>query len=342
MANSVTSVERWKAFYKTAAQFRDAAPWRWLRDRDIFGVRNPETDEIGWCCVMGAGGQHYALAVYDGNIGLQNYWHLATTDPSTAQFNPEYRNAGLCQKGWMVAFEDANMVYPQNKKHLKALGLSFRGSNQWIVATSLDPGLYPWPLEENQLPFVQLCLEQAMVVAEAQKGQSMLHSGDLFLVREQNKADGTWSNAYMDPDDFLGTPSLSPIKPSEKFNQEVKAMKRIKGCIVLANFLSTRNIEEKKGEQPQHPCVLLAIQYGSGYILAQEMIQYSKMAQSLENFLLRTFRTIKGVPMQIAYHHPPIGELLEDIAEKYDIELVEIDGDEDTILDVAEAFAPFL
>lgn len=147
MAINITAVERWKEFYKIAAKFRDAAPWGWLRDKDIFGVKNPETGEIGWCCIMGAAGQHYALAV-----------------------------------------------------------------------------------------------------------------------------------------------------------------------------------EEKKGDRPWHPCVLLAIQYGSGYILAQETAKYNELAQSLETFLLQTFVKIKGLPRQIAYHHPLIGVLLDDIAEKYDIDLVEIEG----------------
>ena len=62
----------WKALFSAAKRFKQHECWNHMWDSDIFGVKNPETGEIGYCCVMGQNGEHYGLGVYKGSLALFN------------------------------------------------------------------------------------------------------------------------------------------------------------------------------------------------------------------------------------------------------------------------------
>lgn len=41
------SLQEWKALYGAALEFKELAPWDWMHDCDIFGVKDPENGETG-------------------------------------------------------------------------------------------------------------------------------------------------------------------------------------------------------------------------------------------------------------------------------------------------------
>ena len=51
------TLEEWKALYEAAIEFRKIEPWNWVTETEIFGVQNPQTGEIGDCCIMGELGE---------------------------------------------------------------------------------------------------------------------------------------------------------------------------------------------------------------------------------------------------------------------------------------------
>jgi len=53
MPEQAPSLEEWKGLYEAAVRLRELAPWEWMYDSDIFGVKNPYTGEVGYCCVLG-------------------------------------------------------------------------------------------------------------------------------------------------------------------------------------------------------------------------------------------------------------------------------------------------
>jgi len=341
--NQIKSPDQWQELYKVAAQFRDLAPWQWFTDSDIFGVKNPETGQIGWCCIMGQLGEHRALAVYRGTKGLRSYRNLAITTELNP-LNPEYMNIALGQDCMMVAFEDAAEVTPEQKKHLKALNMSFRGAGQWIVAQSFDPGFVPWMMDETDLPFSIQCLQQGMAVAFRYEDNPRLLDHDKLLVRTPTKqADGRliWEDVLMDEEDLPESDEHISLEPSPSFVKKVKAMPKLDGPLLLCNFLLMQGVQENKAERPWFPMMFIGIDPGTGMILTQDMFPLSELSNELERALLTLFETFGGKPEQLGTHHPPLHEMLIIICAKLDIELVGLSGEEPFYTEVMEAVSAF-
>ena len=62
--NTIPTVEQLQELYEAAAVFKQEQPWEFLFDSDIICVENPKDKMVGYCSVMGMGGEHYALGVY--------------------------------------------------------------------------------------------------------------------------------------------------------------------------------------------------------------------------------------------------------------------------------------
>ena len=46
------SPKDWKELYQAATELMKIKPWTRMSDSDLFGVQNPESREIGYCCIM--------------------------------------------------------------------------------------------------------------------------------------------------------------------------------------------------------------------------------------------------------------------------------------------------
>ena len=52
-----TSLEEWVKLFKITERFKEVSPWQWIANEDIFAVVNPQNGEIGYCSILGNGGQ---------------------------------------------------------------------------------------------------------------------------------------------------------------------------------------------------------------------------------------------------------------------------------------------
>lgn len=62
--------------YLKAFQYFGTNLWKTLWDSQIFAVKFSDRN-VGYCCVMGASGEHLALGVYMGEEGIRSYLRLA-------------------------------------------------------------------------------------------------------------------------------------------------------------------------------------------------------------------------------------------------------------------------
>ncbi|MDP3062522.1 MAG: SEC-C metal-binding domain-containing protein, partial [Chloroflexota bacterium] len=114
--------EEWARLYQAAVAFRDLAPWRWMEDDGLFGVTDPETGVVGYCCIMGALGEAFALGLFPGSEGLASFLRLATGQVEQGDFE-----AITSQRCLLASFEDRRALDKRDLQIIKGLGLQFRG-----------------------------------------------------------------------------------------------------------------------------------------------------------------------------------------------------------------------
>ena len=154
------SLPVWRNLYEAACAFRDIACWEWMSDSDMFGVQNPASGEIGYCCVLGELGEVYGLVVYLGNEGLEQYRKIQSGTIHAG--SPDVAYGQSCLTAWFGRRSDLDNT---DLRVVRELGLKFRGTEAWPQFRSLQPGYIPWYLTETEATFLTLCLQQAGQVA---------------------------------------------------------------------------------------------------------------------------------------------------------------------------------
>ena len=134
-----------------------------MAEMDIFGVRNPETDELGFVSVMGALGEYKAVVVYRGVEGL-NGWRefhaLLNEGPDGDEVRVVYRNTSQIQ----LSFEDSASLEEFDREVINNSLSTFPGDkpqfrSQW-------PGYFPWFLTRAEARFLINMLTQTTRVAK--------------------------------------------------------------------------------------------------------------------------------------------------------------------------------
>src|SRR5512139_3626973 len=149
----------WRALYDQAIAFRDIACWEWMSDSVVFGVKNIDNDEIGYCCVLGELGEVFGLVVYLGSEGLEI--HRKIQSGRMRPTSPESRYSQKCLTTW---FSNRGELDKSELATAKQLGYNFKGRNVWPQFRSMRPGYCPWHVTESEAIFLSDCLEQARLV----------------------------------------------------------------------------------------------------------------------------------------------------------------------------------
>ncbi|MCC6360797.1 MAG: tetratricopeptide repeat protein [Phycisphaerales bacterium] len=72
------TIDHLRAFADAAAEFHNAAPWRYLADEDPISVTSPKPPAgLGWLIVMGSAGQEFGLAFFDSRRAYDRTFEVA-------------------------------------------------------------------------------------------------------------------------------------------------------------------------------------------------------------------------------------------------------------------------
>ena len=318
--NNKPTDEQLKELYQAALEFKNAQPWKWLYDADIICVENPRDKTMGYCSVMGRGGEHYALGVYLGDEGIFGFCNLM----ENADIIPQHEALHL-QNCIMCSFEDRDMLANADRKQIKALGLSFRGRNAWPMFRRYEPGYHPWFINQEECIFLIHALRQTLFVATNVISDQLkmdMERGKTIL-RYSKEEDGKLQ--WYSKEISLPYPIVS-YKPLE-INDHVliqkikKAGSRGNISLQVDTCYMTSPVQENKDERPYFPRVLIIAEQKSGQVVDFEMYQsITDDANVTLNKLMRMCLE-RGTPKEIQARSDAMIAILDDFCKKAGIKL---------------------
>ncbi|RMF93869.1 MAG: hypothetical protein D6736_01060 [Nitrospinota bacterium] len=316
----------WRALFEAAIRFRDTAPWQWMYDSDLFGVQNPYTREIGYCCVMGNLGQMFALAVYLGSEGLQSYLKIATGEASYRRDPVEVLTT---QKCLVASFEDRAELSREDRDLIKRLGLKIRGRKAWPLFRSYQPGYHPWYLSAEEVRFLPLPLNQALEVALRFRDDPALFippqeqsKEAVFLVRVPQKKRNrwVWEDAWLSPAPLPTPQRVIPSLDELWLNRLKKQCRQGQTAWELDYFFLPNPVQEEK-KRPYYPYALLCIDHRSGFIMATEILPPWALEEKLAPTFLDLVERSSLLPRELLVQRQEVKELLAPVASRLGVSI---------------------
>jgi hypothetical protein len=314
------SLVTWRRLYEAAVAFKDTAPWNWMYDSDLFGVRDPLTGEIGYCCILGAAGEVFGLTVYRGSEGLDVYLDL-----ESRQIGGNDPDLLFIQRCLMADFEDRKMLDKADLDVIRSLGLTFRGAKAWPQFRSYIPGYFPWHLTEGEACFLTAALEQALnVCLRFRENPSLFSSpsGYEYLVRTAKEEQGewVWGDEWLEPEPVeekelsfepLDEDRLARIKEQLSPSEEVWE----------GDFFYLDSPVKEEG-RPYYPRFFMWADARSGCIIGQDLNSPDEPITLLRDSLIEVLERSEIYPCQIRVRKPEAVELVAPLAQSLNIKLV--------------------
>lgn len=266
--------------FELAFIYKKTKLWKMLWDSEIFAVSLPN-DEIGYCCVMGAMGEHCALALYVGERGFNSLRLVLSGPGSVSELN--YHEFLLSQDCLQCAFENKDGLTEGEveaaREYARRHRAVLRGRGAFPHFVKFRPNYMPWFLREEE-DQRNLCaaLEAAIEVAGqvGKRGKSALglepvseETRSVPLLRREK--DGfVWSRTELPP--------VMPVSyPRPQFINDITAARLLRlkkagmwECEVLR---FPEPLQEDPECAPYFPVILMLVSSGMDEILPPQISQ---------------------------------------------------------------------
>ena len=272
MSKSNPTLKEWEQLYKQAIAFKELAPWRWMYDSEVFGVKDESYKDIGYCCVLGKRMEVFALVVYLGTEGLNAHQKM-----QSGELGNDTMEVLHIQKSLMASFKNHQLLEEKDLRIIKELRLKFRGPKKWPMFRSYEPGYAPWHLTKKEAKFLTLVLEQTIEVAKRLRENDDLlipPRKGLYLVRVSRKQGKKieWKDEWLAP-----TPIDQSMPESDEQETPAVPLNEIRLHKIQQNtsrknqsweidcFYASSAVTDK--ERPYFPILYLCVDSESSFIL---------------------------------------------------------------------------
>jgi hypothetical protein len=305
----------WSELYAAASQFRRLGPWKWMYDSEVFGVRNPETGEIGYCCVLGRLRQVMGLIVYRGAEGIEVHERI-----QAGQVGPGDPDLLHLQRCVMVSFENKSDLEPMDLESIHSAGFKARGPRAFPQFRSYRPGFLPWRLTGLEARLLLLGLRQTSEVALRLKARPDLLDAPQegqYLIRSLEA--GKWTESWEAP-----APHPRPEPAAEPFDEvRVQRIRKLalprRGAWEADFFYAPAAVQDQ--ERPYYPYLFLLV---SGRRLKPIGMRLARPEEHVEAFraeFLAALERERALPRELLVQNEATLALLEPLAVRLGIRI---------------------
>lgn len=328
MDDQTPTIQEWENLYNAVLKFKKLKPWRWMCDSDLFGVKNPETGETGYCCVLGAAGEFYGLSLFLGSEGLEGYLKIQSGE--LTQEDPEIL---YIQKCLMASLEDRMAIEDEDYHILKKLGLRFRGKKAWPLFRSYRPYYLPWFLNREEVRFLTLALEQAIQVSKRfKKNPDILKPPlmDQIMVRVRNN--GGWIDEWMETPHEEKEVMIGFVE-EDALNDMLELSHQ--GVWEVDYSPLPEPVQDDPAERPYFPYMIIWADHEQSLMMNNTLAEPKQWVAMFLDSFKEVIESRGSLPQKILLRREEIFNLLENIAYTLKIELKMVD-DLDIIDDAQE------
>jgi hypothetical protein len=272
-------ISDWRTLYKAAIRFRDLACWDWMTDLDLYGIRNPINNDVGYCCVLGYLGEVFGLVVYLGTEGLNCYLNI--------QKSGEPDDLILSQDCLIVSYENRNYLSKEDLKIVRELGLKFKGSKAYPMFRRHEPGYYPREITKDEAVYLTSVLEQSIDIVQLFRDEESFMNPPIegyYFVRSRYIEGDTvkWKDAWEMPAPLKKRP-LEEFPVDELRIQRLQKLANKKEGIIELDFFSAF-MPVMEGDRPFFPIVLLTVDHLSGFVYSSHVCKPASYRAEMQDF----------------------------------------------------------
>ncbi len=300
---NVPSKETSRRLFAAVDAFAALAPWGWMGDAQVVAVRDPQSDRIAYCVVMGSGDMCCGLDAMLGDNGLRAYREAMLEDDQEPDMDFLQHKDSLA-----VFLENKNMLVPEDLAFCKAAGASYSASQFWPQFRRFEPGFFPWVLDESDVAFMSVCLEQVVDVARrAKDAPDILGPQDqqTFLARTPVQTDQgiIWQEEFISPQPLERVIQITPKVDNVLLEKVFGAAKKTSMVWEADCFIGQMPIGQP-GERPRFPFCYMMADHHSGLILDMNLVDNNDYGAAFLDQICAAVKKNGTYPQMIYIRHP--------------------------------------
>lgn len=263
----------WRTIYDNASDFYQQKPWQYMSDRDLFGIELPQSKELVFGSIMGAGGLTFGYCIYLGLDGLTFFEILKSGfyDESDPDLMKKH-NAVL------IEYVDKDALDEHDIKVAKSLNFKPKDQNGWMFIREVLSGYFPWFLSEKYVDTILTFFEVLPIFIDKMKQNPEFSYGKVGKSYPifKKKENGQWEVVRKTKKKLVDATKQDPLS---KYLQSIDeaTLTRInsynlpkKAGWQVGSFYLPEPVLDK--ERPFYLKVVAAIEEGSGFCLDCETI----------------------------------------------------------------------